>query len=854
MVAVIEAKAEYKDVPAVLDGQGRRYATVAEGAAPYVVGKWGDYQVPFTFATNGRPYIEQYKEKSGIWFQDLRDPMNIPHALHGWVSPDGILALLKHDKSEGEKRLASEPYDELRDPQGLSLRDYQIRAVEAVEQALADGQTSMLLAMATGTGKTRLVLALIYRFLKTRRFRRILFLVDRNVLGSQAEDTFREVKLAELQTLTQIYNVQGIADDAAIERETSVQIATVQSLVRRILYQEGESMPAVTDFDLVIIDEAHRGYILDRDMSEDAALYRDQRDYLSKYRNVVEYFDAVKIALTATPALHTTQIFGAPVFTYSYREAVVDGYLVDHNAPIHIETELSTKGIHYKKGEQVAMIDPETGELLNGAQLEDELDFDIDDFNRKVITENFNREVLKEIAKNFDPTEPSQGKMMIFAANDQHADLIVRLLRELYEGMAPANAIRKITGIIENGNQKKIREAVQHFKNEAYPSIVVTADLLTTGIDVPAITTLVFLRRVKSRILFEQMLGRATRLCSAIHKEAFDIYDPVGTYAALEKVSDMKPVAANPKETFAKLLDGLEEASLAVDSALCQKRLSARLGRFTGRLRRKSKLLDTSQDKEAAASLAIEGKAPALLTAFINAVKDMQPEQARTVLLANRAAIEALESIHRTRKGIVIDDHTDKVTRVYHGYGEGETRPEDYLESFTTWVRENRDKVEALQIVCTRPQDLTVQDLKILRKQLSALHFTERQLSDAIAGGDGAAVTADIISLIRRATIGTPLKSHEECIHAAVSRLIDELRHHGKLTKPQENVLRKIEKYFLADENYVIGMQMFRDDSRFRRDGGQPRYDRIFDGHLAEVIDKLNNYLYDDYDDGGKSA
>ncbi len=854
MVAVIEAKAEYKDVPAVLDGQGRRYATVAEGAAPYVVGKWGDYQVPFTFATNGRPYIEQYKEKSGIWFQDLRDPMNIPHALHGWVSPDGILALLKHDKSEGEKRLAPEPYDELRDPQGLSLRDYQIRAVEAVEQALADGQTSMLLAMATGTGKTRLVLALIYRFLKTRRFRRILFLVDRNVLGSQAEDTFREVKLAELQTLTQIYNVQGIADDAAIERETSVQIATVQSLVRRILYQEGESMPAVTDFDLVIIDEAHRGYILDRDMSEDAALYRDQRDYLSKYRNVVEYFDAVKIALTATPALHTTQIFGAPVFTYSYREAVVDGYLVDHNAPIHIETELSTKGIHYKKGEQVAMIDPETGELLNGAQLEDELDFDIDDFNRKVITENFNREVLKEIAKNFDPTEPSQGKMMIFAANDQHADLIVRLLRELYEGMAPANAIRKITGIIENGNQKKIREAVQHFKNEAYPSIVVTADLLTTGIDVPAITTLVFLRRVKSRILFEQMLGRATRLCSAIHKEAFDIYDPVGTYAALEKVSDMKPVAANPKETFAKLLDGLEEASLAVDSALCQKRLSARLGRFTGRLRRKSKLLDTSQDKEAAASLAIEGKAPALLTAFINAVKDMQPEQARTVLLANRAAIEALESIHRTRKGIVIDDHTDKVTRVYHGYGEGETRPEDYLESFTTWVRENRDKVEALQIVCTRPQDLTVQDLKILRKQLSALHFTERQLSDAIAGGDGAAVTADIISLIRRATIGTPLKSHEERIHAAVSRLIDELRHHGKLTKPQENVLRKIEKYFLADENYVIGMQMFRDDSRFRRDGGQPRYDRIFDGHLAEVIDKLNNYLYDDYDDGGKSA
>lgn len=854
MVAVIEAKAAYKDVASVLDGQGRRYAVVAEDQAPYAAGRWGDYQVPFTFATNGRPYIEQYKEKSGIWFQDLRDPMNIPHALRGWMSPDGILALLQQDKAAGEKRLAAEPYDELRDPQGLSLRDYQVRAVEAVEQALADGQTSMLLAMATGTGKTRLILALIYRFLKTGRFRRILFLVDRNVLGAQAEDTFREVKLAELQTLTQIYNVQGIADDAVVERETSVQVATVQSLVRRILYHEGEAMPAVTDFDLVIIDEAHRGYILDRDMSEDEVLYRDQRDYLSKYRNVVEYFDAVKIALTATPALHTTQIFGTPVFTYSYREAVVDGYLVDHNAPIHIETELSTRGIHYEQGEQVVMLDPETGELLNGAQLADELDFDVDDFNRTVITENFNRAVLKEIADRFDPAERSQGKMLIFAANDQHADLIVRLLREIYEGIVPAGAISKITGTIENGNQKKIREAVLHFKNEQYPSIVVTVDLLSTGIDVPEITTLVFLRRVKSRILFEQMLGRATRLCPAIHKEAFDIYDPVGTYAALETVSNMKPVAANPKETFAKMFDGLAQEALAADGdddRARQKRLSARLDRFTSRLRRKSKLLDKAQDKEAAASLTIAGKVPASLTDFINEVHALPDEQARTVLLANREAVTKLEAIHRTRRGIVIDSHEDRVISVRSGYGEGETRPEDYIESFTAWVRENRDKVEALRIICTRPQDLTMQELKSLRKQLSELHFTERQLSEAMAGGDGAAVTADIISLIRRATIGTPLKSHAERIHDAVSRLIDELRRQNQLTKPQENVLRKIEKYFLADENYVIGMQMFSEDRRFKMEGGLPRHDKIFHGHLAEVIDKLNNYLYDD---GGKSA
>lgn len=870
MVAVVEAKAESKDVYAVLDDQGKRYpSTIQEADEPYVIGHWQEknYEVPFTFATNGRPYLEQYKEKSGIWFQDLRDPLNMPKALHGWISPDGIMEMLKRDTQKGNDNLAEEPYDELRDPQGLNLRDYQVEAVKAAEQAVQDGQKAILLAMATGTGKTRTILAMIYRFLKTGRFHRILFLVDRNVLGGQAEDTFREVKLAELQSLTQIYNVQGLSDSAEIARETSVQIATVQSLVRRILYHEGDKMPAVTDFDLVIVDEAHRGYILDKEMSEDEVVYRDQRDYMSKYRNVVEYFDAVCIGLTATPALHTTEIFGQPVFTYSYREAVVDGYLVDHNAPIHIETELSTKGIHYKKGEQVIMIDPDTGELLNGAMLKDELDFDVEDFNKKVITKNFNKVVLEKIASQFDPTERMQGKMLIFAANDSHADLIVQLLREYYDGIAPAESIRKITGSIENGNQKKIREAVLRFKNEQYPSIVVTVDLLTTGVDVPEITTLVFLRRVKSRILFEQMLGRATRLCPAIQKEAFDIYDPVGTYASLEKVSNMKPVVANPKETIGKLLDGLPDEALTdgpVDDKVQktkQKRLKVRIDNLISRLRRKSKLLTAAQNKDCGADLFLTNEGgnaqqTKSLTDFIDNVQKMTAIKARETLLANREALEELENVHRTRHGIVIDQHEDKVTKVTRGYGEGETRPEDYIDSFTHWIAENRDQIEALKIACTSPKDLTYQDLKDLRKKLSTLNFSERQLSEAFAGGSKSAVTADLISLIRRATIGaaTPLKSHEERIKQAVERLLDELRKSPDFTKMQESVLRRIEKFFLADENYVIGMQMFNEDPRFKMKGGLKQHDKIFDGHLSEVIDKLNTYLYDDYDDGGKSA
>lgn len=160
-------------------------------------------------------------------------------------------------------------------------------------------------------------------------------------------------------TLDSIYNIKGL-DDKEIDRETKIHIATVQSLVKRILYAEGETMPSVTDYDLIIVDEAHRGYILDKEMSETEMLYRNQDDYISKYRAVIEYFDAVKVALTATPALHTTEIFGKPVFNYSYREAVIDGYLVDHDAPHSIKTKLRIEGINYQKGEQLAIYDPTT--------------------------------------------------------------------------------------------------------------------------------------------------------------------------------------------------------------------------------------------------------------------------------------------------------------------------------------------------------------------------------------------------------------------------------------------------------------------------------------------------------------
>lgn len=835
LVATVEAKAIHKDIPSVIDYQCKDYSRNIRAAdAKYQIGSWGKFKVPFTFATNGRPYLEQYDTKSGVWFLDLRQPDNVPKAMKGWMSPTGMMEQLEKDIQAKEQALKAMPYDLLRDKDGLNLREYQLKAIQAAENAILNGQQNILLAMATGTGKTRTILGMIYRFLKTGRFRRILFLVDRTSLGEQATDVFKEVKLEDLMTLDDIYNIKGLEDKAA-DKETRIQVATVQSMVKRILYNGEDTMPAVTDFDLVIIDEAHRGYILDKEMGEDELLYRDQTDYQSKYRSVVEYFDAVKIALTATPALQTTEIFGQPVYKYTYREAVIEGYLVDHDAPHELKTKLSQEGIHYKKGDTVTVYDTVTGEITNSELLNDELDFDVDKFNRKVITEPFNRAVLEEIARDIDPETPEvQGKTLIYAVDDQHADLIVKILKEIYAKTGVDNdAIMKITGSVGGGNKKKVEEAIKRFKNERYPSVVVTVDLLTTGIDVPEITTLVFMRRVKSRILFEQMLGRATRLCPAIHKTHFEIYDPVGVYESLEDVNTMKPVVANPAASFAQLLEGLEVLQ-------DDRQVKNQINQIVAKLQRRKRNMD-SRTMEHFISMT-GGKDP---TQFIAELQNRKPEEAKKQLLACKDVFEMLQQTRPNGgRKLVISDQEDELLSHTRGYGSSD-RPEDYLDAFANYVKTNLNEVAALNIVCTRPKELTRESLKSLRLTLDREGFTTQQLNTAISQMTNEEITADIISLIRRYAIGSALISHE----ARIRKAVDKLKKAHHFSKQELNWISRMEKYLM--EESVLNVAVFDEDGRFKAQGGFNKINKVFGNQLESIVLELNEYLYDD---GGRTA
>lgn len=835
LIATIEAKASHKDIPSVIDYQCKEYSqNIREKDSQYQIGTWGKYKVPFTFATNGKPYLEQYKTKSGIWFLDLRQSYNAPRALQGWMSPDGIKELLALDTESKNENLKQMSFDFLTDKDGLNLRTYQLNAIKAAENAVIGGKQNVLLAMATGTGKTRTVLGMIYRFLKTERFRRILFLVDRTSLGEQAQDVFKEVKLEDLMTLDEIYNIKGL-EDKEIDKETRIHIATVQSMVKRILYNTEDTMPAVSDYDLIIVDEAHRGYILDKEMGEDELLYRNQTDYQSKYRSVIEYFDAVKIALTATPALQTTKIFGEPVFKYTYREAVIEGYLVDHDAPHELKTKLSSEGIHYKSGDTVTIYDTVTGEITNSELLDDELDFDIESFNRQVITENFNRTVLAEIARDIDPESPEeQGKTLIYAVDDQHADMIVSILKEIYSETGVDNdAIMKITGSVGGGNKKKVQEAIKRFKNERYPSIVVTVDLLTTGIDVPEITTLVFMRRVKSRILFEQMLGRATRLCPEIHKTHFEIYDPVGVYDSLEPVNTMKPVVTDPNTTFMQLIDGLE----VIDN---EEKVRNQINQIIAKLQRKKRKM--SSEMMSHFTDMTGGLEP---TQYIDKLENEPIDVAKNRILANKELFRMLqETKSNGGRPVVISDKEDEMVSHTRGYGDNE-RPEDYLDAFSVFVKTNMNEIAAINIVCTRPKDLTREELKSLRLTLDREGFTTQQLNTAISQMTNEEIAADIISLIRRYAIGSVLISHEARIRKAVEKLVKA----HKFSKQEMNWIKRMETYLMNES--VLNVKIFDEDVRFKEQGGFKKIDKVFQNQLENIVLELNTYLYDD---GGKTA
>lgn len=819
LYGIVEAKKYAQDIPGTL-GQSQIYSYDISDSDHYqLLGKWRIYHVPFVFASNGRSYIEQLKTKSGVWFLDVRNVYNQAHALHNFYSPEGLKELLERDIDQANLKLKADDYDYLSSSNGLSLRTYQTDAIQAVEHKLQQHNQEdkrALLVMATGTGKTRTIGGLIYRLIKANRFRRILFLTDRTLLATQARDAISDNKIESLQSFAAIYKIADL-DLKRPDYETRLQFATVQSMVKRV-FSSDNPLP-VDAYDCIIVDEAHRGYILDRDFVEDDLAFRSQEEYIGQYKKLLFYFDAWKIGLTATPALHTQQIFGEPLYSYSYREAVIDGFLKDHEPPFTIKTELNESGIHWQRGETVSVYDPETNSIEQLANIEDDIDIDVEQFNKKVLTPSFNRTVLTELVKELDPD--GEEKTLIFAARDSHADEVVSILYEAFNNIGIAvhqDAIKKITGSIKDpaGETKK-------FKNEKYPNIVVTVDLLTTGIDVPAICNLVFLRAVKSRILYEQMIGRATRLCDEIGKESFRIYDAVHLYRAMKDKTQMISVA-NPTVSFKQLSEDLQQIDDHDQFVRFKEQLIAKLQG------KKNKLKGNDLDK-----FAYLGK-DADPDSLIQSIRTLSIDEVKA-LIHDTADLWPFLDGHKIEKtSVYLSDHEDRFIAMDRGYGYGE-KPEDYIESFKKFIDDNKNEIAALEIICTKPADLDRKSLKELKLLLDSKGFNETKLNTAWRTKNMVDTSADIIAYIRTLALDTELVPPQQRVKNAVNKI----KASRSWNKTQLKWIERFEKQLLAE---TILTRQDLDLQPFVNEGGFKRLNAIFDEELEPLIVQLNEYLF----------
>lgn len=828
-MAVVEAKRKNVDVSGALQ-QAKRYSRTftASGETQLHERNWGgqsEYRIPFVFSANGRPYLRQLATKSGIWFCDLRHPENRSQALDGWYSPEGLKSLLGVDEVKAHQQLANAEFNF-----GFPLRPYQKQAILSTEDCIGKGQREILLAMATGTGKTKTCIALIYRLLKAQRFRRILFLVDRSALGEQAANSFKDTRMERLQTFADIFGIKELQEQSP-DDDTAVHIATVQGMMRRVLFPAaGIAPPTVDEYDCVVIDECHRGYTLDREMSDTELSFRGFDDYVSKYRRVLDYFDAVKIGLTATPALHTTEIFGPPVYTYSYREAVVDGFLVDYEPPIQIYTELSKDGMHWKVGDEVKVYDASRNQI-DLFKAPDAIDLNVEDFNRKVITRSFNEVVCQYLAQEIDPT--GKRKTLIFCVNTDHADLVVDVLKAAFEaqyGSVEDDAVIKITG-----NADKPLELIRRFKNELLPNVAVTVDLLTTGIDVPEICNLVFLRQVNSRILFDQMLGRATRLCDfdGDAKDSFRVFDAVRIFEAIGNLTAMRPVVVNPNISFAQL----EQEMVAVQDPAARELVREQ---FLAKLQVKKRHLDTqaTQDFETKA-----GMAPG---AFIQKLRTLPVDEIANWFIQNPQLGQILDRKRQSSgQPVFISDHPDALAGIERGYGTA-SKPEDYLKEFKDFIASHGNELPALITVLTRPRDLTRKQLKELVLALDQAGFTETRLATAWREHSNQDIAARIIGYIRQAAIGDALLPYAERVDRALQDLLAKPLAGKPWNQPQRDWLKRIAAQTKA--NMLVDRDALDDpDLLFKREGGGfARLDKLFNGQLQPLLEAFNDALWAD--------
>lgn len=848
LCGVIEAKSE----GSTLSGFSEQASRYIAGMPKHLVREPG--QVRFEYVATGTETI----------FRDHADPDPVSRRVFTFHRPETLGRWLKEPATLRGRLQAMPTF--LTD----GLRACQIEAVSNLERSMAANHPRALVQMATGAGKTFTACTFSYRLLAHAGFKRILFLADRANLVRQTRDEYLAYRPPGTgRSFSEIYNVQKLGG-AGLDKDAEIVIATIQRvysvLTGKDLSEEDEeassfeqpnteterlvtynpSIPIET-FDLVITDECHR------------SIY-------GTWRQVLDYFDAFTVGLTATPSLHTLGFFGKNlVAQYPYERSVVDGVNVGFDI-FRIRTEIGERGATVKKGYELPVRDKRT-RVQRYETLEADFSYTPDQIDRTVLAPNQIRTVLETyrdtLFTELFPGRTEVPKTLIFAKDDHHAEEITQLVREVF-GKGNDFA-KKITYKTDGGDPEALIGA---FRNDYNPRIAITVDMIATGTDVKPLEVLIFLRDVRSELYFEQMKGRGARTISAEKlrevtpdadaKTRFVMIDAVGVSESLKTVS--QPLERNRAISFDRLIDEIA-AGRRDDDAFAT--LAGRLAALDRRIGER----DRAAIVKASGGVDLSGLAGRLLSAIDpdalaarvpkeapeaeqKAARDAAKDDAATIL--DDPALRRLLKEVKAAADIRIDTvSTDAVV----SSGWDEKKAADTVDRFQRFLEERRDELTALQILYRLPyaaRRLTYEAVDDLREALRRPPWLlepvdiwrayKRLASDKVKGNP-AGTLADIVMLVRYAlSQAETLEPLPSLVAGRFNLWLGREEKAGRVyTEEQRAWLMAIRDHLAV--NIEIRPEDIVDAPEFAGRGGILRARALFGVRLPALLDELTDTL-----------
>ena len=875
-VGVIEAKKDSAGENLyVAESQSERYA----GAAL----KWRKNAAPLRFLYEATGQI--------IHFTDATDPTPRARELFHFFRPE-TLAEWAAQPDTLRQRLQHMPPLPTR-----NLRDCQINAVNGLEQSLAKNKPRALIHMATGAGKTFTAITAAYRLLKFAGAKRILFLVDTRNLGKQAHQEFMAYTPPDDgRKFTELYNVQRLSS-SRIDPHAQVCICTIQRmysiLTNTELAEEGEDISAgdispaalreklvqynpnvpVEEFDFIVIDECHR------------SIY-------NLWKQVLDYFDAFLIGLTATPDKRTYGFFQQNVVAeYNYEQSVVDGVNVGYDV-YEIETEITRKGAKLEAKEWVDHRDRQT-RSKRWALTEDDVDYGATDLDKSVVNPDQIRSVLQAmkdaVEQRIFPERKETPKTLIFAKTDSHADDIIRIAREVYgQGNAFCKKVTYRAGTDEAGNAIPGDDAdsvLASFRNDFNPRIAVTVDMIATGTDVKPLEVLLFMRDVRSRGYYEQMKGRGVRsldeeglrkVSGSAHgsKSRFVLIDAVGVEKSLK--TESRPLERKPGVSLDALLKTIAVGAYDDDTVQSLGNRLVRLGKqlddkALAKIKQASggiglhdlaRALVQAIDPDRITADALDAAKAAGITRSVETLTDAELAAAKDKRIAIACTPfdspdlrDAIEGARREREQIIDTLNADSVVRSEFSE-QAQANAEATVAKFEDYLRQHRDEIAALGFFYDQPyrrRTLTLEMIEELHDALQRppLMLTSEKLwsayarvrEDKVRGASQRRQLVDVVSLVRFALgLDEELAPFADNVDKKFADWV--WRHNSKrttaFTPEQMDWLR------LMKDHIASSFRIERDDFDYAQladKGGLQKAWAVFDGQLDGLLGELNEEL-----------